>query len=180
MKKNYPVKQDLNLAQRERKHRDLETAAFVGILLVVVIGLFCKFAVLDQLWLVSRAESSAVQTEQMLSQAQLRTVDYDAVRKEYESYALAQSTLGGDANIAECLNLLEQQLMQKSRVSSFTAADGLIAVQLSGVTLQEISNIYVSLTDVYKRQTLTCACPRSPPSTVKSLSSACWKRTPTF
>ena len=45
----------------------------------------------------------------------------------------------------DCLDLIESELLSRSRVSAFTVADDLISVELSGVTLQEVSGIYTRL-----------------------------------
>ena len=50
-KKKQPMalKRDINLAQTDRKGTPPKTAAAVAVCLALFVGLFCKFAVLDQL-----------------------------------------------------------------------------------------------------------------------------------
>ena len=45
----------------------------------------------------------------------------------------------------ECLDLIKSRLIDKAQVETYSIADGLISVQLSGVTLQEVSAIYADL-----------------------------------
>lgn len=141
----YPVKQDLNLAQRERVSRDVRTVALTAVVLAVGIGLFCKFAVVNQLRALSNAQAVAAQAEETIDKVQDMTADYDQVVKKYQSYTLSQAAMGGKADAMECLNLIEGELLHKAQVSQFTMADSLISVELSGVTLQEVSAIYAGL-----------------------------------
>lgn len=145
VKKQYPVKQDLNLAQREHRHRDLRAVAALALVLAVGIGLFCKFCVVDRLQAVSEAQASADRAEQSLAQIRTQTTEYDRVLKDYQSYTLAQAAVGGTADAMECLDLMEAQLLSRAKVSAFTVADSLISVELSGVTLEEVSGIYTGL-----------------------------------
>lgn len=144
-KKSYPVKQDLNLAQREKRHRNLGAVAVTAVLLAAAVALFCKFGVVDRLGEVQAAESAAAQAESLLSQVRAATADYDAVMEEYRSYTLAHSAMGGGADPMACLDLIESKLMARSRVSAFSVAEDLVSVELSGVTLEEVSAIYAGL-----------------------------------
>ncbi len=145
MKKTYPVKQDLNLAQKERKHRNLGAAALTTAVLAALIALFCKFGVLDRLDEVRIAQESAVRAEQLLAQTRTLTVGYDAVLEEYTSFSTANGAVGADP--MECLDLIESELMAASKVSAFAVSDDLVSVQISGVTLREVSAIYTGLMD---------------------------------
>lgn len=145
MQKRYPVKQDVNLAMKERKHRNLGAVGLTALVLAVAVGLFCKFGVVDRLNKVAQAERGAVSAETLLAQVQAETADYDDVLEEYRSYTLAHSAMSGGADVMECLNLIQTQLMSKAKVGTFTVADSLVSVQLSGVTLQEVSGLYSTL-----------------------------------
>lgn len=144
MGKREPVKQDLNLAQREPKHREGKKVSLAAVLLAAGIGLFCKLAVLNPLNRVAALEDQAVRTQQMVSQMREKNQDYDAVLEEYRQMTRAHEAMGG-VDAEECLHLLENYLLHDAKISAFTAADGLLSVQLSGVSLQKISEIYRSL-----------------------------------
>ena len=58
------LKQDINLAQTDRKGTPPKTAAAVAVCLALFVGLFCKFAVIEQLdrvWSSQRAADQAAQ-----------------------------------------------------------------------------------------------------------------------
>lgn len=143
--KKYPVKTTINLAQREVRHQDLGVVIPTAVVLAIAIGAFCKFGVVDRLNAVSHAERQASQAEQILDQLRDKTADYESVLEAYKSYTAARSAEGG-VDPMECLRLIETQLIDRSRVQSFSVAPSLITVQLSGVTLNDISGMYQRLT----------------------------------
>ncbi|MCI2058999.1 MAG: hypothetical protein LKJ80_07330 [Oscillibacter sp.] len=143
--KKYPVKTTMNLAQKEIKHRDMGVVIPTAVVLAVLIGLFCKFGVVDRLNAISRTDSAAVQQEDLLAQLQAQTTDYDQVLEEYQSYTAAKNAIHGGADPMDCLGIIEANLIARSQVQSFAVAPSLITVQLSGVTLNQISSMYQDL-----------------------------------
>lgn len=145
MNKNYPVKQDLNLAQREKQRREIKRVVITALVLIAAIGVFTKFAVVDRLSAVRAAEAEAMAAEQKLAQAMEATKNYDQVLDEYQTYTLAHKAVSEGADPLDCLDMVEEQLMAKSLVYGFEVSPQIVAVELSGVTLEEVSRIYASL-----------------------------------
>lgn len=145
MKKRYPVKQDLNLAQREGTRKDLRAVLLTALALTAGISLFCAFAVVGRLEAVRQAEQAAAQSEQLLAQTMAATADYDQVMEEYHRYTMLHRALVSGADPLECLELVEGQLIDRSMVSGFVVGVDVISVQLAGVTLEQVSGIYTSL-----------------------------------
>ncbi|MCI2057275.1 MAG: hypothetical protein LKJ86_09045 [Oscillibacter sp.] len=143
--KKYPSKTTLNLAQKEREKRDLGAVVPVAILLALGIAAFCKFGVVDRLNALSQAEAQAAQAEAQTAQLADLNANYDSLLQEYQSYSVAQSALTGGADPMDCLGLIERELLTKADVTSFTVAPDTITVAFSGVTLNEISAIYLNL-----------------------------------
>ena len=135
------LKQDINLAQTDRKGTPPKTAAAVAVCLALFVGLFCKFAVIEQLDRVWSSQRAADQAAQQLAQLRQATENYDQVLEEYQSYTIARDALSSDADPMACLDLVERYLIRQS----FTVADGLISAQISGVTLHQVSDIYQDL-----------------------------------
>jgi len=139
----YPTKQTVNLAVRERKPLHLGAVVPAAIALALVVGLFCKFGVIDRLNTLTQAENAAARAQEQLAEVQMADADYDQVLEEYQSRS-ADETAGGSQMTAtpmECLTLLETNLMPSARVESFSLADGVMTVKISGVTLNQISAI---------------------------------------
>lgn len=139
--KQIPMKRDVNLAQEERRETNRMQAILALVCIAVVVGLFCKFGVIDRLNAVWAAEQAADDAQVMLAQLENETKNYNEVLEEYRSYtALAEGT-----DPMQCLDLIESHLMRPAKVQSFAVADGLITAQISGVTLRQVSEIYVDL-----------------------------------
>ena len=139
------LKRDINLAQPDRKGTPPKTAAAVAVCLALFVGLFCKFAVIEQLDRVWSSQRAADQAAQQLAQLRQANENYDQVLEEYQSYTIARDALSSDADPMACLDLVERYLIRQSTVKSFTVADGLISAQISGVTLHQVSDIYQDL-----------------------------------
>ena len=117
----------------------------MAVCLALFVGLFCKFAVIEQLDRVWSSQRAADQAAQQLAQLRQATENYDQVLEEYQSYTIARDALSSDADPMACLDLVERYLIRQSTVKSFTVADGLISAQISGVTLHQVSDIYQDL-----------------------------------
>jgi hypothetical protein len=139
------MKTTINLAQKERRTTGLRTVLPAAIVLAALIALFCKFGVIDQLNRVSRMDMQTGQTQQLLSQVQEKTANYNSVKEKYEASTAAQAALVGGADPMSCLTLIENNLMDDAAVSSLAISGDTISVKLSNVTLNQISVIYTRL-----------------------------------
>ena len=143
MRNVYPSKRDMNLAMREKPQTNRPLAVLAVLLVIAFIGVFYLFAVLDE---VDSAAAAADNAEAQLAAIQQQTARYDDVLDEYQSYTVVSNAMTGTVNPLDCLNLIETQLVDKAQVESYSVADHLVSVQLSGVTLRDVSEIYASLT----------------------------------
>lgn len=146
MRNVYPSKRDMNLAMRENPQTNRPLAVLAVLLVIAFIGVFYLFAVRRVLDKVDSAATAADNAEAQLAAIQEQTAHYDDVLDEYQSYTVVSNAMTGTVNPLECLNLIETQLVDKAQVESYSVADHLVSVQLSGVTLREVSEIYASLT----------------------------------
>lgn len=147
MRNVYPSKRDMNLAMREKPQTNRPLAVLAVLLVIAFIGvLFYLFAVRRVLDEVDSAATAADNAEAQLAAIQEQTAHYDDVLDEYQSYTVVSNAMTGTVNPLDCLNLIETQLVDKAQVESYSVADHLVSVQLSGVTLRGVSEIYASLT----------------------------------
>ncbi len=146
MRNVYPSKRDMNLAMREKPPTNRPLAVLAVLLVIAFIGVFYLFAVRRVLDEVDSAAAAADNAEAQLAAIQEQTAHYDDVLDEYQSYTVVSNAMTGTVNPLDCLNLIETQLVDKAQVESYSVADHLVSVQLSGVTLRDISEIYASLT----------------------------------
>lgn len=143
----YPTKTTLNLMIRERQGGDprvLIPAALVG---AVLVGLFCRYAVIGRLNQAAQAEQAALQAEQALAQAQQELSVYDEVEAQYNRYF--SDALFSEDIPQECmdvLDMMEKKLMGKASVTSYSFAGNTLLLQLNmsrfGVTSELIETLY--------------------------------------
>lgn len=136
----------MNLAMRENPQTNRPIAVLAVLLVIAFIGVFYLFAVRRVLDEVDSAAAAADNAEAQLAAIQEQTARYDDVLDEYQSYTVVSNAMTGTVNPLDCLNLIETQLVDKAQVESYSVADHLVSVQLSGVTLRDVSEIYASLT----------------------------------
>mgnify|MGYP007029257343 FL=1 len=146
MRNVYPSKRDMNLAMREKPQTNRPLTVLAVLLVIAFIGVFYLFAVRRVLDEVDSAAAAADNAEAQLAAIQEQTAHYDDVLDEYQSYTVVSNAMTGTVNPLDCLNLIETQLVDKAQVESYSVADHLVSVQLSGVTLRDVSEIYASLT----------------------------------
>lgn len=146
MRNVYPSKRDMNLAMREKPQTNRPLVVLAVLMVIAFIGVFYLFAVRRVLDEVDSAATAADNAEAQLAAIQEQTAHYDDVLDEYQSYTVVSNAMTGTVNPLDCLNLIETQLVDKAQVESYSVADHLVSVQLSGVTLRDVSEIYASLT----------------------------------
>lgn len=143
----YPTKTTLNLMIRERRVGDLRIilpCALVGLLLV---GLFCHFAVVERLTKAYAAEQSAERAESALAQAQAELKEYDEVEAEYNRY-FSDALFSGDIpqECMDVLEMMEKELMDKARVTSYSFSGNTLQLQLKmtrfGVASELLEALY--------------------------------------
>lgn len=146
MRNVYPSKRDMNLAMREKPQTNRPLVVLAVLLVIAFIWVFYLFAVRRVLDEVDSAAAAADNAEAQLTAIQEQTAHYDDVLDEYQSYTVVSNAMTGTVNPLDCLNLIETQLVDKAQVESYSVADHLVSVQLSGVTLRDVSEIYANLT----------------------------------
>ncbi len=144
-----PTKKTLNLMIRERQGQDpriLIPALVVG---VIVLGLFCKFGVVDRLTAASRAEYAAQKAEQELAAAKLELADYDEVEAEYSRYfSDALDSKDMPQPCKDVLAMMEAQLMNKAMVTSLRFSKNTLFLQLNVSNLSVTSELIEALWNV--------------------------------
>jgi len=157
----YPTKTTLNLMIRERREGDLRVLIPCALAGVILVGLFCRFAVVERLAEASRAEQAAMQAELVLAQAQAELESYDEVEAEYNRYfsdALFSKEIPQEC--MDVLSMMEKVLMGKAQVSSYSFSGNTLLLQLNlsrfGVTSELIEELYhVPMVDYVSISTAT-------------------------
>lgn len=143
----FPTKKTMNLMIRERQGLDpriLVPALVVG---VIVLGLFCKFGVIDRLTAASRAEYAAQKAEQDLAAAKLELADYNEVEAQYSRYfSDALDSKDMPQPCKDVLTMMESHIMDKAVVTSLRFSKNTLTLQLHvtglGVTSELIEALW--------------------------------------
>ncbi|MEG2037251.1 MAG: hypothetical protein RRZ93_04615 [Ruthenibacterium sp.] len=144
--KKYPSKVTINLALRDGPKRNTRLALLAALLLLVCLAAFFKFGILDLMQQAGNAEGAAIADEQLITELRAALSDYDAVAEEYDNYRLEHSAMNGSlVSTMEAMALIEKYLLPVSKVETFSIAGDVMTAKFSGVSLNQISDIYNAL-----------------------------------
>lgn len=127
----YPTKTTLNLMIRERRQGDMRILIPCALAVLLLVGLFCRYAVVERLTKAYKAEQNAVHAEQNLAQAQAELESYDQVEAEYNRY-FSDALFSRDIP-QECMDVLammEKELMGKAQVTAYSFSGNKLLLQL--------------------------------------------------
>ena len=114
------------------------------LLIVIVAGLFAKFAVINRLDQVNKAEAELSEMKKHLQTVENIYADYDEVQKEYNRYTYQNF----DRTIPDRLDVLqmvERQLFTIGTVKNITISGRTVSLTLEGPNLEDVSVLYVAL-----------------------------------
>lgn len=142
-KLQYPTKKTLNLATKETTINSPSRVVPIFLILLVAIGAFTKFAVMDRLSEVTAARASLVVLETRLAEVEGANAANAAIEDEYNRYSYRGFTEEETSEVdrMEILDLLEGQLMTPAQVSNVSVMSNTMQINLSGVTLSQLSNM---------------------------------------
>lgn len=150
----YPSKVTLNLAMKEKSQFAPGKLIPLLLLLVILAGLFSKFAVADRLVKVDRAQAELSALQQRKADLEAATAGYKELSEKYARYSIGWMTEDEQAAVTrlDMLSLIEKELMPGSRVRRVSAGDNVLSVELSGITLEDTSRFVQNL---YQRPDVT-------------------------
>ena len=159
-KKDFPSKQYLNLAVREKKGIDAKTAIPAVIAVLILAALFAKFAVMDRFAKVeaARMELANLNVERSVINAKLE--DYDATVEEYKKYSVSWMDDVEKALVlkTDMIDLINKEILKNSETRSLSISGNTISAQLVGLSLTDTSALIDRLyarPDVYDVQMFT-------------------------
>ena len=140
-KKVYPSKQYLNLAVKEKNGIDAKIAIPAIIAVLVLVGLFAKFAVLDRFAKVDAAQTELnnLNVERSIINAKLE--DYDATVEEYKKYSVSWMDDVEKALVlkTDMIDLINSEILKNSETRSISISGNTISAQLVGLSLTDTS-----------------------------------------
>lgn len=145
-----PSKTHINLAKKESKKRDATTLGIGAGIIVILMILVAKFGVYDQYARLQKAESDYDAVHAQYVEMENALADYPNVLDRYRTYArswMEQSDENGFVQVdrMDILDLLENYMIPYGTLNNFTIQDSTVIVSMSGMNLQEISNMFARL-----------------------------------
>ena len=140
-KKDYPSKQYLNLAVKEKKALDLKIIIPSVILIIAAAAAFCKFAVLDRFAKVDAAEAELRSLNATLAVANAQLEDYDKVLEEYQKYSVNWMDDVEKSLVlkTDMIDLINNEILKNSETRSLSITGNTISAQLVGLSLSQTS-----------------------------------------
>lgn len=135
---SYPTKTSINLYVPDSQDLSLRRAVPAGILLAVLVALFVKFGVVDQLAQVTQRQEQLARQEQLVSAVEGQLADYDTVKDEYDSYSESGSS---EASAVAVLALVDSQVRTSANVTSVSLKDDVLTLALSDVSLDTVGTL---------------------------------------
>ena len=143
---NYPTKTYINLVQDNTEANNRRTV-LLFLLFLVCLGIFVKFAVIDQLAKISRAEAADLTVEAQVMAARQTNSEYDDVKKEYDEvtawYMTDEEKMEVDKSAV--FRMLESDMAPYVGIQSVQIAGNTIVVQTDVTNLQVVSRVLSAL-----------------------------------
>jgi len=113
------------------------------LVLVIVAGVFVKFGVLDQLDKKVAAYAQLAEKQSQLAVLNTKLAGYDELYAKYGRYSYGWMTENevNTVDRMEVLKLIENKIMNAAVVNDFQVSGNVITLNLSGITLEQTSNI---------------------------------------
>ncbi len=160
----YPTKTTMNLYQSSKKTTDVRKVVAIGVLLVVAIGVFVKFGVLDQLALLSQKEGELAQQRALIAATQSGSSgDLGAMKEAYDAYLLQYGN--GSVDVVSVLDVVDKYVKPRAEVTNIVLADGVLTLTLKDVPLNTVGDI---ARDLGKQKNLIASVNVSTSSTQKT------------
>ena len=141
-----PTKKTMNFSHHVSSF-DLRKMMPAIIVIVIVIGLFAKFGIIDQLSKKTSAfaELSDIQTQQDVLNAKLK--DYPELEKQYGRYSYGWMSEDEVSLVdrMEVYKLIESKVMDAAVIQNFAVNGNVITMNMSGITLKEASAVVKDL-----------------------------------
>ena len=139
--KVYPSKQYLNLAVKEKSDLNARTAIPAVIAVLVLVGLFAKFAVIDRFAKVENAKMELAELNVQRSIINAELEDYDKTVEEYKKYSVSWMDDVEKSLVlkTDMIDLINTEILKNSETRSISISGNTISADLVGLSLTDTS-----------------------------------------
>lgn len=137
-----PTKTTMNFARKESGVK-LGRVAPAALVVIAIVAIGAKVGILDLLDQKTAAYASLASKQEQLVAISMQLTEYDEVAALYGrySYGWMDESETSLVNRLDVLDLIEEKLASAAYVSNFSVNGNVLTLNLSGVTLDEISAI---------------------------------------
>lgn len=137
-----PTKTTMNFARRESGVK-LGRVAPAALLVILVVAIGAKVGILDLLDQKTAAYANLASKQEQLVAISMQLTEYDEVAALYGRYSYGWMDESETSLVSrlDVLDLIEEKLASAAYVSNFSVNGNVLTLNLSGVTLDEISAI---------------------------------------
>lgn len=137
-----PTKKTMNFA-RHTSSFNLKKMTPVLIVIALVLILFAKFAILDQLGRKSDALEEYSQKQDLLATYNVALKDYDKLANDYGrySYGWMNEDEVNAVDRLEIISLIDNDIATSATISDYAINKNVVSINMSGITLNEASAI---------------------------------------
>lgn len=137
-----PTKTTMNFARKESGVK-LGRVAPAALLVILVVAIGAKVGILDLLDQKTAAYASLASKQEQLVAISMQLTEYDEVAALYGRYSYGWMDESETSLVSrlDVLDLIEEKLASAALVSNFSVNGNVLTLNLSGVTLDEISAI---------------------------------------
>lgn len=138
-----PSKETMNLLVREKTQNSPSRVLPLAVFLIILVLVFCKFAVFDRLSALNDAESQLSESKTMLNAYEKELKNYPQVKEEYYRYTDEFKTEqeAALADRVEILNLLSDTSAGLGQVTSFNVSGNKVSAVVHTANLDQVSVI---------------------------------------
>lgn len=142
--RRYARKTGINLARREVNKKSIAIIAGITLAVLAAFAAFMKFGIIDQYERLRAAQEQYDDLYRQNSELAEKITDYSRVQLEYRTYStewMDKSYVGRQ----DILDLIEAELLPCGDISSITITENTALITISGMTLEGVSEMVVSI-----------------------------------
>jgi hypothetical protein len=142
-KTTYPSKTMMNLVQREKTEWSLSRSVPTILIMVVLVGLFIKFGIVDQYLQVAQADRQVAQVQTQLDTLDTSLIGYSSLKAEYAQYSTdyLSSDSASLVDRTTILNMIESTLMSEATVTSVAITGNDVTLSITGASLTTVGEM---------------------------------------
>ena len=141
-KAEYPSKTYINLVPQNKKTMELNRVVPLALVLVLAVGLFCKFGVFDFYDRVSQKGAELSRQTQVLNTMKTQLTEYDAVKAEYDTYESTKLVSDDMAvSVLDAMALVDKYVGSAADVAAIDVKENAVSLTLANITLDGVGKL---------------------------------------